>query len=105
MRKVQCWRFLDVVVKRGAVCNNDLRMLWMKMKTGKKFFRRGTKERPVKRFDVAKLQGQCEDVRGRKLPKDKFVSGMCESLKRYWNCAGTAEEKWNMMGGCDVQCG
>ena len=97
MRKVQCWRCLDVTVKRVAVCNTDHRMLWMKMKIGKKFSRRGTKERLVKRFDVAKLQGQCEDVMGRELPKGKFVSGVCESLKRNWNQAGTAHEKWIMM--------
>ena len=74
----------------------------MKMKIGKKYSRHGTKERLVKRFDVAKLQGQCEDVMGRVLPKGKFVSGVCESLKRNWNQAGTAHEKWNMMR--DVIC-
>ena len=78
----------------GATVCTDHRMLWMKMKIGKKFSRRGTKERLVKRFDVAKLQGQCEDV---ELPKGKFVSGVCESLKRNWNQTGTAHEKWIMM--------
>ena len=32
MRKVQRWRCLDVVVKRGAVCNTDHRMLLVKMR-------------------------------------------------------------------------
>ncbi len=34
MRKTQCWRCLDVAVKRGAVCNTDHRLLWMKLKIG-----------------------------------------------------------------------
>ena len=38
----------------------------------------------------------------RELPKGKFVSGVCENLKRNWNQAGTAQEKWNMTR--DVMC-
>ena len=38
------------------MCNTNHRMLQMKRTIGKKFSRRGTGERLVKRFAVAKLQ-------------------------------------------------
>ena len=45
MRKAQCWRCLDVMVKRGAVCNTDHRLVLMKMRIGKKFSKRGCKDK------------------------------------------------------------
>ena len=47
--RAQSWRCLDVVVKRGAACNTDDQMLLVKVKFWKKFHRRGTKDRLVKR--------------------------------------------------------
>ena len=57
MRKAQFWRCLNVVVTRGAVCKTDHRFLWMKMRIEKKFSRHGSKDKLVKRFDVAKHSG------------------------------------------------
>ena len=91
MRKSQSWRCLDIVVKIGVVCNTDHRMLLVKMKIGKKFTRRGSRDRLVKRFDVAGLQGACMDVDG---IESCFVSYVCDNMKKKkWNVAGTAQEK------------
>ena len=73
---------MDVVVKREAVCYADHQMLLVKVKLGKKFHRRGTKDRLVKQFHVTRLQRPCQDARGRELLKGKFVSGVCVELKR-----------------------
>lgn len=104
MRKTQCWRCQDVMVKRGAVCNTDHQMLLMKLKLGKKFRRHAMKDRLVKRFDVSKLQGPCQDVKGRELLKGTFVSGVREGLKRSWAEADSVQEKWEVMKGvmCDM---
>ena len=75
------------------MCNSDHQMLLMKVKLGKKFSRRGSKDRIVKRFDVTKLQGPCQDARGRELLKGKCVSGVREGLKRSWVEAGSTQKK------------
>ena len=82
MRKSQSWRCLDVVVKRGANCHTDHRMLLVKMKIGKKFTRHGSGDRMVKRFNV---NGACMDAYGNKLPKGKFVSNVCDNMRKKWN--------------------
>ena len=97
MRRAHSWRCLDVVVKRGAVCNTDHHLLLMRLKLGRKFSRRGAKERLVKRFDVSKLLGACQDERGRELVKGKFVSGVCEELKKSWVESGSAQVKWDTL--------
>ena len=73
-----------MMVKRGAVCNTDHQLLLVKFKLGRKFHRRGSKDRLVKRFDVTKLHGPCQDARGRELLKGKFVFGVLERLSRSW---------------------
>lgn len=104
MRKTQCWICMDVVVKRGAACNTDHSLLWMKMRIGKKFsIKHGSKERLVKRFDVAKLQGACEDSQGRELLKVMFVSAVSDTMEQNWDQASTAQEKWKVLR-CHVQC-
>ena len=85
---------MDVAVKRGAVCNTDHSLLW---RIGKKFSRHGSKDRLVKRFDVAKLQGACEDRQGRELPKGKFVSAVSDAMERNCDQAATVQEKWKVL--------
>jgi len=82
-----------VVEKLGAVCNTDHKMLWMKLKFRKKFCRRREKKKVAKRFDMAKLEGQCVDERSRELPNGRFVSGVGESMKRSWDSDGSVQEK------------
>ena len=70
-------------------------MLLLKVRLGKKFYKRGTKDRLVKRFDVTRLRGPRQDSRGRELLKEKFVSGVHEELKKSWAEAGSIQEKWD----------
>ena len=58
----------------------------------------------MKRFDVTRLQGPCQDARGRDLLKWKFVSGAREVLKRSWAEDDSVQEKWEAMKDavCDV---
>ena len=48
----------------------------------------------MKRFDVMKVQGPCQDARGKELPKEKFVS---ERLKRSLAESGSVQKKWKVM--------
>ncbi len=91
VRRSERWRCLDVAVKRGAVCNSDHMMLWMKLKVGKKLCRNAKKE-TVKRFNVAELEGHCVDVKGRELPKGRFVSGVSDRMTNSWNPVGSVQK-------------
>ena len=96
MRKVQRWRFLDVVVTLGAVSNSDHRMALLKMRIGKRFSRCSSKDELVRKFGMVKLQGTFLDESGRELPEGKFVSSVCAHM-RSWHQAGTAQEKWDLL--------
>ena len=62
----------------------------MKTKIGKKFTRCGSGDRTVKRFNVTGLKGACMDADGNELPKGKFVSDVCDNMRKKWNLADTA---------------
>ena len=66
------------------MCNTDHQMLLVEVKLRKKFHRRGSKDRLVKRFDVTNFKGPCHDARERELLTRKFVFGVREGLKRSW---------------------
>ena len=91
------WRCLDVTVKRRAVCNTDHRMLWVKLRIGRKILKHIAARMDTQRYDVVKLQGPCVDMEGRVLIKGKFVEGVCESMKQNWDQATSAQEKWDIM--------
>ena len=97
MRRAHHWRCVDITVKRGSDCNTDHRMLWMKLRTGRKPYNPSCKVDQLKRYDVTKLQGPCVDVKGRELTKGKFVTGVCDSMKGKWDQLSTAQEKWEVL--------
>ena len=94
MRRAQSWKYLDVVLKRGAACNTDQ---LVKLKHGKKFYRQGSKDRLVKRFDVTKLCDHARMQEGTELLKGKFVSSVLERLSRCWAEADSVQKKCKAM--------
>ncbi len=47
---------------------------------------------------MAELEGHCVDVKGRELPKGRFVSGVSDRMTNSWNPGGRhVQEKWKVM--------
>ncbi len=63
----------------------------------KKSSRHGSKDRLVKRFDMGKLQGRCEEDReGRELLKGKFVSAVSDLMEQSWDQAALQKNNGTM---------
>ena len=59
----------------------DHRMVRLKLVVGKKrAFRRKRVNAGVRRWDVAKLHGDCVDARGRETARGRYLSGLRERL-------------------------
>ena len=53
----------------------------------------------MRRWDVAKLQGDCVDVRGRETARGRYLSGLMERLNESWDVQGSMAEKWDVLKG------
>ena len=106
MRKEHRRKCLDVCVKRGANCNTDHSMVRAKLVVGQsaRSFRRASGRTGVKRWNVAKLQGGCEDDRGMVTAKGRFLESVRKGLKEKWDTGKNVEEKWNVLSSvmCDA---
>ena len=54
-------------------------------------------EQGMKRWNVAKLQGDCEDDRGRVTAKGRFLECVRKGLKEKWDIGNSIEVKWNVL--------
>jgi len=106
MKKEHRRKCLDVCVKRGANCNTDHSMVRGKLMVGQsvRSFRRASGRAGVKRWNVAKLQGDCEDDRGTVTAKGRFLERVRKGLKEKWDTGESVEEKWNVLSSvmCDA---
>ena len=106
MRKEHRRKCLDVCVKRGANCNTDHSMVRAKLVVGQsaRSFRRASGRTGVKRWNVAKLQGGCEDDRGMVTANGRFLESVRKGLKEKWDTGKNVEEKWNVLSSvmCDA---
>ena len=58
----------------------------------------------VKRWNVAKLQGDCEEDRGTVTAKERFLESVKKGLKKKWDTSKSIEEKWDVLSSvmCDA---
>ena len=77
-----------------ANCNTDHSMVRAKLVVGQsvRFFRRASGRAGVKRWNVAKLQGDCEDDRGAVRAKGRFLESARKGLKEKWDTGKSVEE-------------
>ena len=97
MRRADLRKCRDVVVKRGAECNSDHRMLKVEVEIGRKFFTSAGRRSKAKKFDVSGLQRRCEDDARGETTFDVYVSDVCSRVKEEWSSADPVEEKWNVL--------
>ena len=67
-------------------------------------FRRASGRAGVKRWNVAKLQDDCEDDRGTVTAKGRFLESVKKGLKEKWDTGNSVEEKWGVLSSvmCDA---
>ena len=99
MRQGDRRRCFDVAVKRGAECNTDHQLLYVKVRMsvpcrhGKAPSNRGA------RFDVSKLtkhERNDDGIRGSSWRKD-FQQMSADRALKNWPEEGTAEDKWEVL--------